>query len=182
MRHVSEGDFAVSKRLRQADARWSKVTLGFGPGTIGQSGCALVSVCQAAKFLRNVELLPPHLNAMGQSAKAFRGVLVIWDLLGRVAGLDVHPLVTGERASSTITSTLKAKGVCLLHVDHKNDERGDHWVLAHSLTDTGDIVCSCSAVGDDVILDKTTLRGATTWGNQPKVYSVRGVRPVFPLT
>lgn len=172
----------MSKRLRQADSRWSKVTLGFGPGTIGKFGCALVSVCQAAKFLRGVELLPPHLNAMGQSSKAFKGVLVIWDLLGRVAGLEIRSIVTGEGVSACITSTLKAKGVCLLHVDHKDDERGDHWVLAHSVTDTGDIVCSCSAIGDDVVIDKTTLRGATTWGNQPKVYSVRGVRPVFPLT
>lgn len=172
----------MSKRLRQADARWSKVTLGLGPGTIGQSGCALVSLCQAAKLLRNVELLPPHLNAMGRSSDAFRGMLVIWDRLGRTAGLDVRPLVAGDSMANTIMTTLKAKGVCLLHVDHKNDERGDHWVLAHSLTDTGDIVSSCSAVGDDVIISKNTLKGATTWGNEPKVYSVRGVRSVFPLT
>lgn len=171
----------MSKRLRQADQRWSKVTLGFGPGTVGQFGCALVSICQAAKLLRGVELLPPHLNAMGKSANAFRGVLVVWDLLGRTAGLDIHPLVSGENLSSCIRTTLKMKGACLLHVDHKGDEKGDHWILAHSLSDAGDIICSCSAVGDDVIISKDTLRGATTWVNEPKVYIVRGARPIFAL-
>lgn len=172
----------MSKRLRQADPRWSKVTLGFGPGAIGRFGCALVCICQAAKFLRGVELLPPHLNAMGRSAKAFKGELVIWDLMGRTAGLDVRPIIVGDGLAATITSTLRAKGACLLHVDHKGDERGDHWVLAHSLTDAGDIVCSCSAIGDDVVISKDTLRGSTTWGNEPKVYAVRGARPVFPVT
>jgi hypothetical protein len=172
----------VSKRLRQADPRWSKVMLGFGPGTIGRFGCALVSICQAAKFLRNVEFLPPHLNAMGRSAKAFKGELVIWDLLGRTAGLDVHPIIVGDGLLAAIASTLKAKGACLLHVDHKGDERGDHWVLAHGITDVGDIICSCSAVGGDVVISKETLRGSTTWGNEPKTYAVRGARPVFALT
>lgn len=156
--------------------------LGFGPGTIGRLGCALVSVCQAAKFLRGIELLPPHLNAMGRSAKAFRGELVIWDLLGRSAGLDVRPIVVGDGLSAVITSALRAKGVCLLHVDHKGDERGDHWVLAHSLTDGDDFICSCSAVGDDVIISREFLKGATTWANEPKTYTVRGARPVFPVT
>lgn len=172
----------MPKRFRQADPRWSKVMLGFGPGNIGRFGCALVSVCQAAKFLRGVELLPPHLNAMGRAAKAFRGELVIWDVLGRVAGLDVRPIVTADGLLSSISTTLRDKGACLLHVDHKNDERGDHWVLAHGLTDVGDFICSCSAVGDDVIISRETLRGSTTWGNEPKTYAVRGARPVFPLT
>ena len=172
----------MSKRLRQADPRWSKVMLGFGPGTIGKFGCALVSICQAGKFLRNVEFLPPHLNAMGRSAKAFKGELVIWDILGRAAGLDVRSIIVGDGLTAAIAATLRSKGVCLLHVDHKGDERGDHWVLAHSMTDTNDFICSCSAIGDDVIVSKETLRGSTTWGNEPKVYAVRGARPVFPVT
>jgi hypothetical protein len=170
------------KRFRQADARWSKVTLGFGPGTIGKSGCALVCICEAARILRNVELLPPHLNAMGRSAKAFSGMLVIWDMMGRAAGLDVRPLVVGDGLASTIAATLRDKGACLLHVDHRDDQRGDHWVLAYGLTADGDFVCSCSAVGGDVVIAKNTLKGATTWANEPKTYAVRGARPVFALT
>lgn len=172
----------MSKRLRQADPRWSKVALGFGPGTIGRYGCVLLSMCQAAKILRNIELIPPHLNAAGRQAKAFRGELAIWNVLGSVAGLDVHPLVTAGDLQTVIHSTLRAKGCCFLHVDHKNDERGDHWILAHSISDAGDFICSCSAVGDDVAISKDTLRGATTWGAEPKVYAVRAVRPVFALT
>lgn len=171
----------MPKRFRQADPRWSKVMLGFGPGTIGRYGCALVSICQAAGFLRNVELLPPHLNAMGRDSKAFQGELIIWASIGRAAGLDIRSLVVGDGLKNTIAATIRDKGVCLLHVDHRNDERGDHWVLAHSTTPDGDFICSCSAVGDDVIISKETLKGATTWGNQPKTYAVRGARPVFPV-
>ena len=172
----------MSKRLRQADPRWSKVVLGFGPGTIGRYGCVLTCLCHAAKFLRGVELLPPHLNAMGQQAKAFKGELIIWGLIQRHAGLDIKSPMTGDELAATIHTALRAKGCCLLHVDHKNDERGDHWILAHSLSDIGDFICSDPATGDDVIISKDTLRGATTWVNEPKVYTVRVARPVFAVT
>lgn len=172
----------MPKRLRQADPRWSKVTIGFGPGSIGRKGCVLVSLCEAVRMLRAVEMLPPHLNAAARQAKAFLGELVIWDAIRRVVGLDIQGPRTGEDMLPVIKSTLRDKGCCLLHVDHRNDERGDHWILAHTLTDVGDFVCSDSATGDDVIIGKDTLRGATTWGSEPKVYTVRVVRPIFPLT
>ena len=133
-------------------------------------------------FLRALEVLPPHLNAMGQQAKAFKGELVVWANIQGPAGLDIKDPVSGEELSSTVRSALKAKGCCLLHVDHKNDERGDHWVLAHSLSDIDDFICSDPATGDDVIISKDTLRGATTWVNEPKIYTVRMARPVFPIT
>lgn len=172
----------MQKRLRQADPRWSKLTLGFGPGTIGKFGCALVSICQAAKLLRGVELLPPHLNAMGREAKGFKEVLVIWDIVGRAAGLEIRPMITGDGLYKAIATVLKSKGACLLHVDHKNDERGDHWVLAHSMDDNGNLICSCSAIGGDVVIDQKTMTGPVMWGKEAKTYSVRGARPVFPVT
>ena len=172
----------MQKRLRQADPRWSKAILGFGPGTIGRYGCVLTCLCQAAAFLRGMELLPPHLNAMGQGKQAFKGELIIWSAIQGPAGLDIKSIVSGADVGPAIRSALVAKGCCLLHVDHKNDERGDHWILAHSLSDVGDFICSDPATGDDVVISKDTLRGATTWVNEPKVYTVRAARPVFAVT
>lgn len=156
--------------------------LGFGPGTIGRYGCVLTSICQAADLLRGVTILPPHLNEMGRQAKAFKGELVIWPLIARAAGLTIGPLISDDTAPALMHATIRDKGACLLHVDHKNDDRGDHWILAHSTTDIGDFICSDSATGDDMVISKATMRGATTWLNEPKVYAVRGVRTVFPLT
>lgn len=175
----------MSARYRQADPRWSAEKLGFGPSTIGRSGCLLVCLCEAARELRGVELLPPFLNAMGIKEKAFLHSMALTEKLGTIAGLRIGEKIVGDAAMlrGVVRDTFAKGGLSILHVDHTKDIFGDHFILA--LKDENDasgnrrILYSDSATGRESQLDGVNLVGSTTWGTQIKNYRAISVRSVF---
>lgn len=174
----------MTPRYKQADPRWSSVTLGNGPSTIGRGGCLLVCLCEAARLLRGVELLPSFLNQAGIERKAFIHSLAITKDLGAIAGLSVGGKVTGDATvlRGAIGETLRAGALVIAHVDHSGDIFGDHFVLIHTEgTDASGnkrLTYADPATGRDAELDARHLEGSTTWGVQVKRYRVRSVRSV----
>jgi hypothetical protein len=177
----------TTPRYKQADPRWSAAVLGFGPSTIGRAGCMLVSLCEAARMLRGVEMPPPMLNSAGIDRKAFLHSMAITKELGALAGLDVGEKQTGDIATmrGMVGETLRAGGLVIAHVDHTGDAFGDHFVLIHADTYDGSgfrrLRYADPATGRDAQIDGMTLEGVTTWGTRVKTYRIRSVRSVRAL-
>jgi hypothetical protein len=171
---------AMAKRHQQVDRRWSQLVLGDGPRTIGQAGCLLVALCEAARELGVSDIMPPQLNSLGRQKGAFIGSAAISEELGRVAGLDVGKKVVGDESilRGQILAALRDGGRCLLHVDKDANGSGDHWVLAVNFVEPDRIQYADPATGNDAELNARSLNGATIWGTTPKVYRVTGVRTV----
>lgn len=175
----------MTARYKQADPRWSQATLGFGPSSIGRSGCMLVCLCEAARMLRDVEMPPPLLNSAGIDRTAFLHSMAITSQLGALAGLVVGEPVKSHDPTAlrgAIGETLRSGGLVIAHVDHTGDAFGDHFVLVH--TDGHDasgnkrLTYADPATGRDAELDAMSLTGSTTWGTKVKTYRVHGVRSV----
>lgn len=175
---------ASGPRYRQADQKWSAATLGFGPSTIGRSGCLLVCLCEAARMLRGVEMPPPLLNSAGIDRKAFLHSMALTKELGALAGLAIGDTVKGDPSQlrGAIGDALRAGGLAIAHVDHTGDAFGDHFVLiydeAHDASGFRRLLYADPATGRDAQLDAVNLEGVTTWGTRVKTYRVRSVRSV----
>lgn len=172
-------------RYKQADPRWSKDVLGFGPATIGRAGCMLVCLCEAARELRGVEVLPPFLNRVGINHSAFLHSSALTAKLGFLVGLKVGDKITANEPSllrGAIGDALRDGGRSILHVDHTGDYTGDHFVLAlreeHDASGFRRLVYADPATGREGQLDALNLEGVTTWGTVVKRYRVRSVRSV----
>lgn len=171
-------------RYKQADQRWSQATLGFGPSTIGRSGCLLVCLCEAARVLRGVEMPPPLLNSAGIDRKAFLHSMALTAQLGALAGLVVSEKITGDASQlrGAIGEAFRGGGLTIAHVDHTGDVFGDHFVLllseGHDASGNKRITYADPATGREAELDAVNLCGITVWGTRPKQYRVISVRTV----
>ena len=179
----------MSGPLYQADSRWSTITLGAGPSTIGRAGCLLVCLVMAARRLQTrPALIPPHANKAFQDAAVYDGDrLRVHDaapVLGLVAPLSER--VTGNPGSAQIKDTVRdafgADGLAILHVDYDGDKPGgdidgDHFILAVEMTPSS-VVCLDPAVGR-VVLSWPMLEGLAVWGKTDRrLYCVVGARPI----
>lgn len=190
--------------MKQNDIRWRTDPVGFGPSTMGGSGCLIVALCKIAEKLRvHTYLDPRRLNELGRRAKAFAGknpATGEWEVgrgsgalipeLARCAGLEVQRSRRLERARvgslGVVREALKAalaQGECvLLNVDHDatrvgGDEHPDHWVGAYAFA--GDTVLATdAATGRDARISLTTLTGPALWGDPPRTYEVLVMQPV----
>jgi hypothetical protein len=174
----------TSARYKQADPRWGAAMLGHGPSTIGRSGCMLVSLCEAARMLRGVEMPPPLLNAAGIERGGFLHSMAITKELGAMAGLVVGDPIKGEATSlrGVVGETLRGGGLVIAHVDHTGDAFGDHFVVVHAESHDASgnkrLIYADPATGRDAELDAVNLTGSTVWGTRVKTYRVRSVRSV----
>ena len=173
-------------RYRQADPRWSSDVLGYGPSTIGASGCMLVCLCEAVRELTGVDMPPPMLNRRGIAEGAFLHSSALTGKLGALAGLKIGDKVTATDPSllrGVIGDAFRGNGLAILHVDHSGDVFGDHFVLA--LRDEYDasgfkrLIYADPATGREAPMDAVSLEGVTTWGTRVKRYRVRSARIVF---
>jgi hypothetical protein len=174
----------MTPRYKQNDPRWGSAVLGFGPSTIGRSGCLLVCLSEAARMLRGVEMPPPLLNSAGIDRKAYMHSMALTKELGALAGLVVGDKQTGDVPTmrGMIGETLRGGGLVIAHVDHTGDALGDHFVVVHvdghDASGNRRLTYADPATGRDAELDGVNLTGSTTWGTRVKTYRVRGVRSV----
>jgi hypothetical protein len=200
------GGMPNTARLKQGDDRWSADLLGFGPSTLGGSGCLLVALCEAARILKvHAYLDPRELNTRGQAAKTFAGVDkasgkwivgigsgALIPALAACAGLEVDrsrrkevAVVGADSVRTTIKTALGQGELVLLNVDHDStrkggDEHPDHWVLAFAMT--ADVVSfTDAATGKDGSLSLASLTGLARWGTPPRIYKVMVAQPVRRL-
>lgn len=171
-------------RYKQADPKWGSAVLGFGPSTIGRSGCLLVCLCEAARVLRGVEMPPPLLNSAGIDRKTFLHSMALTKELGALAGLVVGDKLTGDASQlrGVIGDALREGGLAIAHVDHTGDAFGDHFVLIlgerYDASGFKRLVYADPATGREAELDAVNLNGSTVWGARPKTYRVTSVRTV----
>ena len=114
-------------------------------------------------------------------------------------GDDVYTELDTAAHRTAILTTLRTGGVCLLWVDTDSadlDTGGRHWVMAHAaLVDeaakaiVGTVhICDPATAGGKPGgsgappglegLDLRTLSGCVMWGDRPRAYAVRAVRPI----
>lgn len=172
-------------RYKQADPRWSADVLGYGPSTIGGSGCMLVCLCEAVRELTGVDMPPPMLNRRGTAEGAFLHSSALTAKLAALAGLKAGDKVNAAEPSllrGAIGEAFRTGGLAILHVDHSGDAFGDHFVLAlreeYDASGNKRIVYADPATGREAQLDAMRLEGSTTWGTRVKTYRVRGVRAI----
>ena len=172
-------------RYRQGDPRWGAEILGYGPSTIAGSGCMLVCLCEAARELTGVEMLPPMLNRRGIAESAFLHSSALTGKLAALAGLQAGDKINAAEPSllrGAIGEAFRTGGLAILHVDHSGDAFGDHFVLAlreeYDASGFKRITYADPATGREAQLDAVSLEGVTTWGTRVKTYRVRGVRAV----
>lgn len=176
-------------QLYQADNRWSQITLGAGPSTIGRGGCLLTCLSMAARILgTRPSLIPPHANKAFQDASVYDGDRLRIHDAAPVLGL-LAPL--SERVASSpgdahikdaIRDAFGADGLAILHVDYDGnkpggDVGGDHFILAVEKQPSA-IICYDPAVGR-VSLSWPLLEGLAVWSKTDRrLYCVVGVRPI----
>lgn len=172
----------VNECMRQGDPRWRSEILGDGRSTIGQAGCLLVCIVEAASRMKGGEKDPRPLNTAGRVHRCFSGSGAIVDKLAKVAGLSCGPRVVGdlELMRAMIVQSLLASSMVLLHVDHDSKRPGgdvepDHWVLAISIGPSGLIEYADPATGKIGKLDLASLSAPSGW-RDARAYSVRGLR------
>ena len=177
----------VTECMRQGDSRWRSEIVGEGSHTIGQAGCLLVCVAEAAQRMIGAEADPRPLNTAGRVHRAFSGSSAVIERLARAAGLACGPRIAGDVAvmRSVIVQSLLAKSTVLLHVDHDSarpggDAAADHWVLALSVSPDAKIVYADPATGKRGHLSMASLSAPSGW-RDARVYSVRGLRVLTAL-
>ena len=178
----------VSECLCQGDARWRSEILGDSTHTtIGQAGCLLVCVAEAAQRMIGAEADPRPLNTAGRVHRCFSGASAIVDKLAKVAGLACGPRIAGDVGvmRSVIVQSLLAKSTVLLHVDYDSakpggDAAADHWVLALSVSPDAKIIYADPATGKRGHISMASLSAPSGW-RDARVYSVRGLRVLTAL-
>lgn len=175
----------ATPRYKQADPKWYKDILGYGPSNIGAAGCMLVCLCEAVRELRGVEMPPPMANRIGITNGAFIHSSAKTAKLAGLMGLKVSEKITGDTAMirASVKDAFRNGGRAILHVDHTGDLFGDHFVLGlrEEVDASGFQVLAYAdpATGREAPMDANKLKAATTWGSRVKLYSVISMRAVY---
>ena len=164
--------------------------VGLGIETFARVGCVVTSVAIALRLLgaragampievQNRGLAAGGVWAKNSSACSVRGLIDAQRDL--ISGQDFPG--PGQHAAADsilriVEATLKAGGVCLLHVDHDSDRGGDilgdHWVVAYAIED-GFLFCSDPATARNEKLRLPDLTGDVLWGKKKRLYQARRV-------
>lgn len=176
----------------QSDKRWSHITLGHGPSTIGRAGCVLTSLAMAADMLGGAAGCDPiEANRRCMRADAYQhwtgGQVRRADLLsvarGAIALGFLSPehehveAVPGHASLSSALGKALTDGCALIRVDHTGDARGDHTILALRIdTVEGRVHCLDPAVGP-ITLRWPELTAEVQWRSKTKTYRVTKVQP-----
>ena len=173
--------------------------------TFARVGCAVTAVAQAVLLLRQELATPLTVQSRGiaasppvwtqdRPASARLGRLVRAQALrceDAAIGDDGDEVYTDLDTAShrtAILDTLAAGGACLLWVDTDLSDAstaGRHWVLAHAalVDDSAKGIVGVVHICDPATarvegLDLRTLSGCIMWGERPRAYAVRAVRPI----
>ena len=132
--------------LSQRDARWSRDYLGFSRShTIGEWGCAIVSITMALNAMGIPVSSPTHLNdalkKLGEG-KGFIGARVVWrgvEHLYQEVKLRAHILCrTSPAPVDFINSMIAEDNPVLVEMDMSpNPGLQTHWVLIVGSLDSG---------------------------------------------
>ena len=173
----------MSGPLYQADSRWGSIVLGDGPSTIGKSGCLLVCLVEAARYLgTRPDMLPPHLNEACRQRGCFFGASLVVRDAAPLVGL-VSP--DAEKVTSNLADQVVGMlggGLAVLHVDHDDDPQGDHFLLAVKVAQREGmpphVECYDPATGVPVWLSLPDLEATARWGKVVKRYRTLSARPI----
>ena len=174
--------------------------------TFGRVGCAVTAVAQAVLLLRQELATPLTVQSRGIAASPpvwtqDRPASARLGRLVRAQGLRCDDAPIGDDGDEVYTDldtashrraildTLAAGGACLLWVDTDLSDAstaGRHWVLAHAalVDDSANGIVGVVHICDPATarvegLDLRTLSGCIMWGERPRAYAVRAVRPIL---
>lgn len=180
--------------------------LGRGPHALDMAlkGCGHVSLAQLANDMDTSTLDPRALHEAAWFAwdgagwppfvrkpredPPHPGGILVWGVVAAAAGLRCAEALNATevpalRLRRAIHETLAAGGRAVLWVDHDEHKRGGDWDGDHYVSlrrvDGDVVVYADSATGLEGRLDLVTLRGPSVWSGEPRLYQLRGVRPVF---
>lgn len=175
--------------FHQGDARWGTILLGDGPSTIGRAGCMLVLLTEAARRQTGrTTLMPPQANEILKRADAFKGDSLDAEKAARALGMECpyaervdNPMgmVSPTKLDGQITKMLE-RGLCIIHVDHNGDLKGDHFIMAIGSSGSN-FECLDPALARSVFLLRPVLTVAVKWRGKEKTYRVQSIRPIRPL-
>lgn len=133
--HTDDG----TPRYVQNDARWGTKKIGTSAAlTIGAKGCALSCVAMELSKRLGRDVTPGELNDVLVKYGAFDGVLLSWAKAsaaieaeyGVALPMDRKPdTMSGATINSTLDAELAAGRPVILHIDHKDEGKPNHWVL-----------------------------------------------------
>ena len=180
----------------QNDARWGSLMCGHGPGRIGDVGCVLSSLTEAANRFTPRNLNPATLNMVLQkvpgafvdgTAAANPGDELVLPIACGQVGLECGESLLAPAGSSSLVDALKAAlgdGGAFLRIDINGDGKGDHTILA--VRDIGHVIeCTDSAwprqegvAGGYAMISWDGLSAEVWWNKTFHTYRVVGVRAV----
>lgn len=133
--HTDDG----TPRYVQGDARWGAKKIGLSAEkNLHQVGCALTCVAMALSKQLGRDVTPGELNDVLVKYGAFDGASLIWAKAsaaieaeyGVALPMDRKPdTMSGATINSTLDAELAAGRPAILHIDHKNEGKPNHWVL-----------------------------------------------------
>lgn len=182
--------------LNQGDPRWARVKAGLSyRATIGQVGCVLTCIAQAARHF--------GIDSESTPANVQHAAIAAWDganpqtapfqprtaaafspRIGRIVGLRIDDrvnVIEGPRFYSALSHTFASGGVVMMHVDSKDDgsDEPNHWVLGlrlEGVAETAAVIYADPDGGHEGRLPLGALKAPSPKG---KPYELRGIRPVF---
>lgn len=169
---------------KQGDLRWSSKQLGHGNLFIGGHGCLLTCLAMANEIFTGAVMTPHVANLRGKNFKgSFSGSLAVVPKLAEALSIEALPRVTGtpDVLWQEICRRHGCRALWLVHVDHKSDSRGDHWVLAHDASQLAGLAYLDPATGADGVLSFPSLTGPTVWRGVRKKYEARAVQTLLPM-
>lgn len=182
----------MTQLLLQADPQWSRRVIGNGPGSIGQKGCVLLSVINAARELgTRISLTPLEANASCVVGEAFDGQALNVEKAARLFGLSApYSGRTVIGAGATLPNALEqalSSGLALLRVDYVGrtppTDDGRHTILARAFgPGRQQVECWCPAAGR-VLMAFPSLAAKARWGERDeRGYRVVKVHPIRVLS
>lgn len=150
--------------LSQRDPKWANVTLGYGPGTIGQYGCTITAVTMLLNS-KGAGLNPRQVNDKMKDAGAFADNLVWWAKLPQAFPqiTSVYKYYTYD--NEIVKGLIKQGYPVVVCVDGSPIGSSQHWVLY---------------VGDQTLLDPWDGKGKPTSTYKPLEFVSMGVTAPVP--
>jgi len=182
--------------FRQADPAWGALEIAppkdGKPRNLARVGCLVTAIADLAARAGDATITPATLLAKtkAKGANVFYGASAILPLLAKAAGLEAPSERRVYRANgdhvlrAAYREAIEAGDFAILHVDHDQNDSGNHFVGGVSLigdpTDEEWIVYSDPAVGKEHLLPFSTLTAAALWGG--KRFRLVSVAPVLLST